>query len=127
MSLSPGYRKKENCKRRELLKRLIAGDAQFVNMLAKFWGSESHDNRRVSEYFGVGKTNDSSNQHRKNLRGIRTRSKGKVSAADIAWMIEDAFDGLDPSDLGISTITKEELSAFFRMTTLLYVLMEIYP
>lgn len=127
MALSSKFRKNENRKRRELLKRLIAGDAQFVNMLAKWFGSDTSDNRRVAEYFGMGRTHDLDNMHRKNLRGIRTRSKGKVSAADIAWRVEDAFDELDPADLGIKEITKEELSAFFRMTTLLYSLTEIYP
>jgi hypothetical protein len=125
VALSANYKKRENQRRRSLLRRLISGDSQFIRLLIAST-PESQDNRQVSEHFGVGKTCDRSNMHRQNLRGIRLR-KSKLSAADIAWIVEDALDGAEPADLGSKLLTKDELSAFLRMTTLLYTLLEIYP
>lgn len=124
MALSKKFREKQNVTRRDLLRRLTVGDSQFVKLLVK-WVSETDCNRPVSEHFGLGKTKDLNNMHRKNLRGLRLR-KSKLSAADIAWALEDSLDGADPADLGINIVTKAELAAFLRLNTLLFILMESY-
>ena len=119
MALSKRYRDQQNRRRKVLLKKLIDGDSKFVDELLLFM-SVTDDNRML-KHFGLGKTSDGYNTHRKNLRALRLK-RNKMSAADIAWGLENVG-----FDCPIKDVTREEWEAFLRMTTRLYTLLEIYP
>ena len=118
MALSKRYREQQNRRRKALLKKLVDGDPKFVDELLLF-ASVTDDNKQI-KHFGLGKTSDGLNMHRKNLRALRLK-RNKKSAADIAWGLESVG-----FDCPIKDVTREEWESFLRMTTLLYSILEIY-